>query len=112
MVNRIGADCAGRPAHGTCTVGHPRFLEPALAELTEALGFLQAALLSLPLLRGRDSQSGRRPAGGGGAALLLVRMTASLDVPSSAGRTRVRLGWPPREPGLLADLVTAGYFEP
>ena len=36
---------------------------------------------------------------------------AALDVPTSSARTRQQLGWQPAEPGLIADLEGAGYFE-
>jgi nucleoside-diphosphate-sugar epimerase len=35
---------------------------------------------------------------------------AALDAPSSSAWTCERLGWAPREPGLLHDLQHAGYF--
>jgi len=35
---------------------------------------------------------------------------ASMDVPSSSAATRKLLGWQPKNPGLLADISTAGYF--
>jgi nucleoside-diphosphate-sugar epimerase len=38
-------------------------------------------------------------------------MMATFDAPTSAERTRARLGWTPQQPGLLADIATAGYFE-
>jgi nucleoside-diphosphate-sugar epimerase len=35
----------------------------------------------------------------------------SADCPASSALTRERLGWVPRQPGLIADLDRAGYFE-
>jgi len=39
-------------------------------------------------------------------------LVAQLDNPTSSGRTRVRLGWKPTHPGLLADLAEGHYFAP
>jgi nucleoside-diphosphate-sugar epimerase len=36
---------------------------------------------------------------------------AALDNPASSQRTRALLGWQPTQPGLIADLDRAGYFE-
>jgi len=38
-------------------------------------------------------------------------MFAGFDVPTSAKHTRELLGWKPIEPGLIADVDQAGYFE-
>ena len=38
-------------------------------------------------------------------------MFASVDSPTSAERTRARLGWSPQEPSLLADMAEASYYE-
>jgi hypothetical protein len=35
----------------------------------------------------------------------------ALDVPASSTRTQERLGWRPRQPGLLSDLESGHYFE-
>jgi len=35
---------------------------------------------------------------------------AALDNPTSSAQTRERLGWQPRQPGLIADLDRPGYF--
>ena len=35
----------------------------------------------------------------------------ALDTPASSARTQERLGWTPRQPGLLADLEQGRYFE-
>jgi nucleoside-diphosphate-sugar epimerase len=40
----------------------------------------------------------------------LVRF-ASMDIPASSARTQELLGWRPAQPGLLADLEGAEYFE-
>ena len=37
---------------------------------------------------------------------------AALDNPASSQRTREQLGWAPTQPGLIADLDRARYFEP
>jgi nucleoside-diphosphate-sugar epimerase len=37
---------------------------------------------------------------------------AKLDCPAASDITRRQLGWSPTETGLLADMKTAGYFEP
>ena len=37
-------------------------------------------------------------------------MFAGMDMPASSALTRERLGWTPREPGLLADLDQPCYF--
>lgn len=36
---------------------------------------------------------------------------AGWDAPASSARTREELGWQPEQPGLLADMEQAGYFE-
>jgi nucleoside-diphosphate-sugar epimerase len=36
---------------------------------------------------------------------------AALDCPAASRRTREELGWQPQQPGLLADLDQAGYFQ-
>jgi hypothetical protein len=51
-----------RPAHGARAVRHLRLLQPAIAELPEALRLPQPALLALLLLRGREAV-GDHPAG-------------------------------------------------
>jgi hypothetical protein len=38
-------------------------------------------------------------------------MFAGIDAPSSAVRTSALLGWAPTQPGLIADIENAGYFE-
>jgi hypothetical protein len=35
----------------------------------------------------------------------------ALDAPASSARTQERLGWRPRQAGLIADLEHGGYFE-
>ena len=37
-------------------------------------------------------------------------MFAGMDLPASSARTRVRLGWKPEQPGLIADLDHSAYF--
>lgn len=36
---------------------------------------------------------------------------AGADIPATAERTQARLGWTPTQPGLLADIAAAGYFD-
>jgi nucleoside-diphosphate-sugar epimerase len=36
---------------------------------------------------------------------------AAIDCPASSQRTRVLLGWQPRQPGLIPDLDRPSYFE-
>jgi nucleoside-diphosphate-sugar epimerase len=36
---------------------------------------------------------------------------AAADIPASSQRTRERLGWQPKQPGLIADLDAPHYFE-
>ncbi len=38
------------------------------------------------------------------------KMFAGVDVPASSARTRERLNWSPNQPGLIADIESAGYF--
>ncbi|KRR15238.1 3-beta hydroxysteroid dehydrogenase [Bradyrhizobium lablabi] len=40
-----------------------------------------------------------------------LAMFAGMDVPSSSERTRSGLGWKPAQPGLIADLDQAHYFD-
>ena len=48
---------------------------------------------------------------GGRRSFWLVRDFAAIDCPASSERTRERLGWRPRQPGLIADLDRPRYFE-
>jgi hypothetical protein len=34
------------------------------------------------------------------------------DIPGSSQGTRERLGWQPKQPGLIADIDRPSYFEP
>jgi hypothetical protein len=36
---------------------------------------------------------------------------AGADIPASSQRTRESLGWQPKQPGLIADIDRANYFE-
>ena len=36
---------------------------------------------------------------------------AAMDAPASSGKTQERLGWRPKQPGLIADLDRPSYFE-
>lgn len=36
---------------------------------------------------------------------------AAMDAPASNARTKVALGWEPEQPGLIADIDWAAYFE-